>query len=536
MRLERQLLLTLTVLLLLSCGQGREDGPFPGNRGIRIGVDPRMELLNVVQLLAGAPGIRDPGSAYSAEVSAYFSEWSGHEAVGVIRELAGQGFGYDAPVTAVLHLSDPPALEQVTAWTENLSARAGGMTNLESFATALRNFAEDTDFMSFWKDHEQVYDEISDVYRSVMDPGDAELLESWFGMSRQSYSILPAPLSFHGFGSWVLREDGTMDVFCTIMGATALIPGEVDVETSLFLRSFVWHEFAHSFVNPLCEEYSEELDEYSNLFEPIEWIMSSQAYPLWQICVREHLVRAAVVRLVASEYGPEAGRQETELQLRNGFIYIEPLCEDFVILEQTRETGETFESMFPVFIETFGEIQTSGIDGYADLMGMSINIVLSLGVPVVYVTPSAEEDLATQSRICAYVREICDMFNPDAELLPDTVALSRDLSGKTVIVYGTIRGNLYLREISRHLPFNVTTYGAIETDTLLAGYRMRLISSLPNPREDDSWLLVYTACRAVDVEGINSVLHGPTEFVVADGSEVLQTGFYRRGSGGTWEF
>jgi hypothetical protein len=531
--MHRPVLAAVLVLLLSSCG-GDGDGAVRAPE-ISIGVDPRVELLGVIQLLAGAPGVRDPGTDYGRDVMAYFSGWSGHESVGVMRELTGLGFGYDAPVTAVLHLSDLPGLQQVSPWDDDLVQRAGGLTNLGRFTAALRAFAEDTGFEAFFEDHADYYDRVADVYAGVIGDSDAGMLESYFGLTRGSYSILPAPLSFYGYGSRIAREDGTLDVYCTIMGSAGLEPGEVDHDTALFLRSFVWHEFAHSFVNPLCEEYADRIDETMCLFIPIRRVMENQAYASWQICVREHLVRAAVIRLIEAEYGEQAAREELLCQERNGFVYIEPLMAVYAEMEDAEGRGSDFESMFPRFLDAFDSILEEGPENYTPLMGMTINMVLSLGLPIVYVTPTAEADPDVQSEITRYVGEVAGMFNPSAEVLPDTIALARDLSGKTVIAYGTPRGNLYMRAVSDAFPFTVTIYGAIETDTVLAGTRMRLISTLPNPRVGDGWLLVYTACRAEDVPGINHVMHGSTEYVVLDGADILQSGFYRHGREG-WTF
>jgi hypothetical protein len=531
--LRRPALVAFFVLPLVACG---------GNGGvasrapvISIEVDPRVELLDVVRLLAGAPGVRDPGTDYGRDVAEHFSGWSGHESVALMRELTGLGFSYDAPVTAVLHLSDPPGLQQEYPWDDDLIQRAGGLTNLERFTAALRAFAVDTGFESFFEDHGDYYDRVSDVYASVIGESDAGMLESYFGLTRGSYSILPAPLSYYGYGSRIAREDGTLDVYCTIMGTAGLEPGEVDNDTALFLRSFVWHEFAHSFVNPLCEEYAARIDETMCLFIPIRRTMVNQAYTSWQICVREHLVRAAVIRLIEAEYGDRAARDELLSQERNGFVYIEPLLAVYSEMESAEGRGSDFESMFPRFLDAFDSILAEGPEDYAALMGMTMNMVLSLGLPIVYVTPTAETDAEVQSEITRYVWEVAGMFNPSAEVLPDTTALSRDLSGKTVIAYGTPRGNLYLRAVSETFPFTVTPYGAIETDTVLAGTAMRLISTLPNPRVEGGWLLVYTACRAEDVPGINHVIHGSTEYVVLDGADVLQSGFYRHDREG-WTF
>jgi len=529
----------LTISIHTGCGSSNNDAAEHAARAassnLSIAVDPGVELLNIVQLLAGTECSRDPSTAYSSEVLAHFGRFRDHEAVRTIALLNTEGFGFDAPVTAMLHLSDPPELELEVPWSNDLLERAGGTENLDRFTSALRSFASDTDFKTFWNEHSEVYARSSEFFWNVTGSDDIEMLESYFGTSRSSFSILPAPLSSFGFGSRIPSPDGTWDVYCTIMVPHEVPPGEIEQHTARYFRHFVWHEFSHSFVNPVCDAYADRIMEYSILFEPLRQNMTAQAYGSWQICVYEHLVRAATARLIALEYGEAAGSEEVQQQLCNGFAYIKPLYEDLIFFEQNRERAGSFEDYFPAFLETFEDVREVGTDEFTRMMGMTINSVLMLDIPRLYVLPTAEQDAVVQSSLHTYVREIRDMFMPGSEIITDTAALSRDLSGHVLVVYGTLEGNRYLSQLSSELPVEIREDGSIKTGQTLTGSRLRFISVFPNPMWNDSWLVIYTACRTEDVIGINSVYHGMTEYVVTDDTELLESGVYEKTTMG-WKF
>jgi hypothetical protein len=529
----------LAIFLHTGCGSSDhntvEHAESPTPSRFCIAVHPGVELLNIVQLLAGTECSRDPSTVYSSEVLEHFGGFHDHEAVRTVALLNAGGFGFDAPVTAMLHLSPPPELILEVPWSNDLLERAGGTENLDRFASALRSFASDTDFKTFWNEQGEAYTRMAELFWNVTGNDDIEMLETYFGMSRSSYSILPAPLSSFGFGSRIPSQNGTWDVYCTIMVPDEIHPAELEQRTARYLRHFVWHEFAHSFVNPVCDDYADQIIEYSSLFEPLRESMTAQAYGSWQICVYEHLVRSVTARLIALEYGETVGSEEIQQQLCNGFAYIEPLYEDLIFFEQNRETEGSFEDYFPEFLETFEDVREVGTSEFTRMTGMNINSVLMLDRPRVYVLPTAEQDAAVQSLLHTYVREVRDMFMPGSEIITDTAALSRDLSGQVLVIYGTPAGNRYLSQICNELPVEIRDDGSIRTGQILTGSRLRFISVFPNPVWNDSWLVIYTACRTEYVIGINSVYHGMTEYVVADDTELLESGVYEKTSMG-WKF
>ena len=78
-----------------------------GTEPIRVAVDGRVELLSVLERLAGAPEYMQASTPYAAVVDRWFADHSGHQAVSMMRHLrATNGISYDAPMTLVPQIDD----------------------------------------------------------------------------------------------------------------------------------------------------------------------------------------------------------------------------------------------------------------------------------------------------------------------------------------------------------------------------------------------------------------------------------------------
>ena len=123
--------------------QGQTIQPIESSVGkLQISIDPRMEILTTIQLLSDIPE-NNRDLPYSKDILNYFGAFSSHEAVTIRNALANEyGFMRDAPVTFMLHISQPPELEKKIEFTDNLKGRSGGNDNLEKFRKAIKHLAE----------------------------------------------------------------------------------------------------------------------------------------------------------------------------------------------------------------------------------------------------------------------------------------------------------------------------------------------------------------------------------------------------------
>lgn len=134
----------------------------------------------------------------------------------------------------------------------------------------------------------------------------------------------------------------------------------------------------------------------------------------------------------------------------------------------------------------------------------------------------AEDDPAV-IRQATFVRD--RFFKDRSELVIGKDALTKDLAGHNLLVYGTVDGHPWLARMRHRLPVAYGE-GAVEIEGEHHGDRLRVICTIRNPADPERRAILYTAANARDLLDINGVFHGPTEYVVADGTKVLANGNY----------
>ena len=550
------------LVLTTSCGEKKQ---IESAHSLNITVDPKIELLAVVQFLSGYGErtglITRYDFPYKADVSEYFSSYKNHPAVKLFRDMSLSGFSFDAPPDAMLHLSDPPELTLQVPFTRNLKRRAADQERLEKFIQELRDFAQKTNFTSFFEAHKGTYSKlVSDTYGKMQGVDFIATLENYYGMKQKSYNIILAPL-FHpgGFGPRIDREGDSNPVFnfikslqylifnkwsgkryeiYNICGPTGVENGVPSFGTQEGFRQLAWHEFGHSFVNPLSESFKNriKISEYSSLFAPIKDKMAREGYGNWETCVNEHIVRAVTTRLTFIHFGKQAGGDELRDQKSRGFVYIEPLCKKLEEYEIRRDKYPILADFFPELLDVFKEISKKGADKelYSfDFIG-PINAVVSDKESIVLILPTQESDKAVQDEIHKYVMKIYEKFFQGCLVLTDAEALTKDLSKNSLIIYGTFRGNLWLAQHLNEFPLRIEP-DKIVTDSVYYGTELRFITAWTNPQNPQKGVVIYTAQRAEDIIGINGVFHGGTDYVIAKGTEILKQGNYKKEKEG-WRF
>jgi hypothetical protein len=117
----------------------------------------------------------------------------------------------------------------------------------------------------------------------------------------------------------------------------------------------VVHEFCHSFCNPLVETRLDELEApVQALFEKTSKVMSRQAYGAWQSVAYESLVRAAVVRYMAANDGPEAAMAQAREETRRGFVWVDDLAALLATAyEPHRDRYPSLEAFMPEVVAFF---------------------------------------------------------------------------------------------------------------------------------------------------------------------------------------
>ena len=331
--------------------------PLEFNNRININVKKGIELLNVIQHLSNRASATQSrfSTRYSNNVESYFDDFADHPAVRYIDSLWGNGLSHDAQPTILLYHSDPPELTQLITYSNYLLNRAYGEAPIQRMIALLRQFYNDSDFETFWNDHINFYTTMENQVKTALSDDDyISMLEDFYGETKNSYNIIPAPLSGHGYGPQV-TENGLENVY-NICGAPQRFNNDPYYIDHEYFLSLVFHEFSHSFVNPETEKHLAEIDATQSLFNPIRQTMTDMNYGSWATCVNEHLVRLSVACLMGQLEGAEKKASILQSEYDNGFIYIYELDEAITSYINARNTYPGYDDFYPKFIEVFSSL------------------------------------------------------------------------------------------------------------------------------------------------------------------------------------
>jgi len=531
----------VSLILILCLNQGLVKAIQPVERSVgrlKISIDPRMELLSTIQLLSSNYPIINRDLPHSKDIINYFSSFSLQEAVTSTDSLLQKfGFAFDAPVSFMLHLSQPTELEPQIKFSDYLLGRSGRGDNLEKYRKAIKQFAETSNFEIFWNSKIPFYNQILDMTIADMLEKDLiKAMEDYFKETKESYNIIIAPAFRGGYAPRITDADGKVHIYACL--STNRLKDDIPYLSGDNILYYVWHEFGHSFVNPLSEKHSDKVASSSMLLEPIKNQMARQAYANWETVVNEHIIRAVHVRLIELHIDFQQSQKQLDNEKSNNFIYIEPLVDKLKDFErQSNENQITFSEFYPELLNVLDNLLKIEYWKQFDLsfQGPIRNVFVGR-LSFVYPT----QDLDTEALKIAQ-NYVIQFFNNNLPLgagilLADTTALKTDLSEYLIMAFGTIESNLFLKEYASSFPFKIENQ-IIYADKEYVDKDIKFVSCVPNPHNPNHGMMIATALsnRAIqDIINLNLLGGGDDYILFLNSGTVISRGVYKKN--GKWTF
>ncbi|MYD24487.1 MAG: DUF4932 domain-containing protein [Gemmatimonadetes bacterium] len=322
---------------------------------LNIDVDPRIELVITIKLLCDYEGLTRYDVAYSQSMRDYFSPFKTHEAVKLFKEITEHRTYSDAYLSPVLSLSKPPELTPQFPF-ENYEYYIRAFqdeTRFRTFYELLSGFAIQSDFGTFFESQTLYYQSLIDTVAKTLNSKNLiDVLERYYGMRQQDYNLVLSPLFQHGgIGPRVRNPDNRLSIF-SVIGPVGSVDGIPVFGTRDELLELIWHEFGHSFVNPVTERHRPDIGKYALLLDPIlEKMAKTGGYGDWEICLNEHLIRAITSRLFHREWGPKHGDRLLVRDIEKGFRYLPALLRALEDYEQHHIQNQTFEDYYPALLK-----------------------------------------------------------------------------------------------------------------------------------------------------------------------------------------
>ena len=494
--------------------------------GITFCVDKRIELLYVIGYLTDYPYINDFCNEYKKDIDAYFQTYKFHKAVKEFHRIGTKVFNsVDKPIRFMLDLTDN--LEKL----ENFKVDFSSDENADSLLMLFKSFYTETNFNKFYYSEKYFYQIIlENVKYNFKYFNEKARIEKYYGAKQNSYTIILNILEAIGnFGINIKSPKGS-DIYCVI--ATGETNGNIPVYLNdRITNNLIWHEFSHSFVDPLCEKFSNVINKYSGLYEPISGSMASQFYPNWEVTAKEHIVRAVTCRLAAQKFGEDAAYLlDYRNEFGHRFIYIKALTEKLKEYEKNRDRYKTFDDFFPELLTAFNNIKPEDIDKLQnevmELRKSDKGSILSKtadSINIVIIIPTHEVDTIAQKSLIDNIKNNKNFLWPDAKIITDNEALHSDLAKVDIVAYGTPWGNLFINKYIQQIPLLITKEKVVAGEEFI-GTDYELILNWKNPQNYEKSLTIYTGQKAVDIIGINSIRNDGKSYYVAKNSLVIKIG------------
>lgn len=120
------------------------------------------------------------------------------------------------------------------------------------------------------------------------------------------------------------------------------------------------HEFSHSFVNSVLDDFRDQISKSSHLYTPdMKALMNTKGIGDWHTYITETCVRVGEMRIAEAMKQPDTAEALRDYHMKEGFVFLK-LAEQMAI---QYEKSDPQEADYSEFVEAF----TSSLNGMTDL-------------------------------------------------------------------------------------------------------------------------------------------------------------------------
>lgn len=325
---------------------------------VTVEVNPEMELFSLVTYLSGNIRFVIP-SSYETLVRKELRSFRRHPAVRDIRTLYRQQDVEIESVHPMLGFACTPLPELKPMFPPRYTTPE----QQAQYLRYLRNFADEISFNTWRQSLQPEYQRWTvPVQDTIAKYALADRLGDFFGIHK-SFKIHLDP--FNSWGGQAFVPDSTFsDTHAYFrIGYNVYHEKSGPEQSPVFsdkrqLIQLVWHEGAHTYVNPRVQRQS-------RLFEPAKHLLNANLNKKlqrsgrftwhWSQFLNEQVTRAVVAYLMQKHMGQIAWEAECRVQENAGFVYTRMLSQQLAQYDQQRDRYTDFSDFLPTLARVLSE-------------------------------------------------------------------------------------------------------------------------------------------------------------------------------------
>lgn len=314
---------------------------------LHVRLDPGIELLGVLDLLSGAKLPRHP---YATAILKTFEPFRNHPAVALNFALSKEDREGSRRKDALLRRAAPPEL----VFDETMSSNRGDDERtgaLEPWLEESRSFAREARFMTTFPGRQTLLaSELAELRARAAKADYIGKLERYAGEAYEgTYDLIASPLCRDGgvLNRVWTRDDGTGVIVSLVKLEKARGGGSTFVDPDL--DACVWHELAHGVLDLTANLYDHERKDVPLDLGP----KLSRNCRSWLHGLREHLVRAVMLRMIALDSGQKAADKVYDEEGFSSKPYLKAFVERLREFERSRIEYPTLSDFYPRLVAAF---------------------------------------------------------------------------------------------------------------------------------------------------------------------------------------
>ena len=324
---------------------------------INVQVNPFLEFINSILLTSRYNELTKPfigyglmteaENEYTIAIKNFFKPYANDCVYSIIEKMIPVGFIFSRPVELMLSLGDSEDFNVKYQLSDFCIQYCGGSDNIELLLKHLKTLWYKTDYISFFNRMKHVYDPVIErVLQTVSEYPFIDIIENEYGTSQNSYNYILSSLMNGNFGICFNNQDsGKLDLYSVF-----------STDNFSLSPTVLFHEYSHSFINPLTDKYYDLAQGYIDSYEKLKKYKLQDfqsGYGEFQECINEHLVRAMSIHLLKKINLIDMANNELNYDLYCGYKFIPRILECYDYYDKNRDKFNTFEQFFPQLLEAF---------------------------------------------------------------------------------------------------------------------------------------------------------------------------------------
>ena len=323
---------------------------------IKVVVDKRTELMGILLQLSNYRQERPEhckyeknNSDYMGRIKKHFSkeELKKHDSINILNGAIKEGFSYHVPVQFACMLNDDYSLniDNYSKTEEVLQRKTGGVERASELAEQIKDFAEKSGFEKFYNmdENQLLYQKSINKQNELLEEFDiVKDVKDYYGVNNdESLYFLNILLSQPGGGGYGYQVGDS--VYCS----TCSNGNENERHDSNFIQH-LFHEFSHPVINPLTEEYIDEIQRLQ--------LKQLPAYGNSCAQIAEYMVRAATHRFCVHKGIDDEWRINSSKKY--GFDRIDDFENLFINYENNRDKYPSITDCYPKMMKNMMQIMS----------------------------------------------------------------------------------------------------------------------------------------------------------------------------------